>query len=641
MFGTTHTGMPPKKKRNVRCARHRGLLNHAPAFHYSFRMKSSRRPDPDDRTVPPFGGRIQRLNTRISGFHLRDYWWRLLDFFEASRARRVALFAAAFFIIAGLAAWTWAYPWWERRNAIRIAQQWLDAGQLRNAAEAAQRAAALAPERPEPWQIASELARLGHQYDQALTYAHRAADLAPEDFPLAVTLATAALNAGKPVEAAAVLARLPVEKVNASPEALRLHGELARRDLRLTEARDSFEAALKLEPGSAINEVPLGLILLHSTITTERQHGLDLLGHWTADRQWGPVALRTLLQDSVERNDRDGMLRWGEALRTHPAVTVGDMPTWLLAFAKADESRYATALADLEKSHAVTPDAAAQLLGWLNKIGRSEDAVAWIKTLPAPAMRRPPLAVIAAEAYRATGRWAELLAATESGDWGAEANFLRWSYALTAAKKLQDSARADEQWRTLYNPGQLNTGHALFAASTLYSWGLSTEAEALWWRAGEQEGVNAIEALGSLARFYQVKGDADGLYRAFRRLHLLQPQNQDIANNFAFYALLLGREQRLADQIAKSNFEQRPENLNYQATLAFVSVQQGRFAEALTQLRPKASLAASSPGLGFVYGLALAGAGQKNEARVILNALPPETLTTTEAELIKQTLAKP
>jgi predicted Zn-dependent protease len=599
-------------------------------------MKSPRRPDPDDRTVPPFGGKIQRMNSRLSGFHLRDYWWRLLDFFEASRARRVALFATAFLIVAGLAAWTWAYPWWERRNAIRIAQQWLDAGQLRNAAEAAQRAAALAPERPEPWQIASELSRLGHQYEQALAYARRAADLAPDDFPLAVTLASAALNADQPAEAAAILARLPADEINASPEALRLRGELARRNLRLTEARNAFEAALKLEGSKPINEVPLGLILLRSKIATERQHGQDLLAHWAGDREWGPTALRTLLQDATARNDRENMLRWGEALRTHPAMTIGDMPAWLLAFARADESRYATALAQLEKDHAVSPAAAAQLLGWLNQIGRSEDAVAWIKTLPAPALRRPPLAALVAEAYRAAGHWTELRDWTASADWGADTNFLRWAYALTAAQHLRDTSLADEQWRTLYNHALLNTGHALFAASTLYSWGLLTEAEALWWRAGEQEGVNAIEALGSLARLYQVKRDADGLYRAFRRLHLLQPQNQDIANNFAFYALLLGREQRLADQIARSNFEQHPENLNYQATLAFVSVQQGRFAEALVQLRPKAGLAASSPGLGFVYGLALAGAGQKNEARVVLNAVPPESLTVAETDLIKQ-----
>ena len=133
--------------------------------------------------------------------------------------------------------------------------------------------------------------------------------------------------------------------------------------------------------------------------------------------------------------------------------------------------------------------------------------------------------------------------------------------------------------------------------------------------------------------------DAEGLYRAFRRLHSLQPQDAAIANNFAFYAVLLNREQRVAAQAARTNAEQHPDNLNYVATHGFALVQQGRLTDALAILRPKASLAASSPGIAFAYGIALAANGQKTEARPILAQIPPATLTTAEVELIKQKLA--
>ena len=638
MFGTTHTGTPAKKKRNVRFARHPGLLNYAHAFHYPPCMKKPRRPEPDDRTVQPFGSKLRRLNTYLSGFHLRDYWWRLLDFFEASRARRVALYAGAFLFIASLAAWTWAYPWWARRSAIRIAQQWLDAGQLHNAAEAAQRASELAPDRPEPWQIAAELARRGHQYDQALRYAHRAADLAPGDFPIAITLAVTALNAGESAEAAAILNRLPAAEVNASPEGLWLRGELARRDLRLTEARDAFEAAAHLEGAKAVNEVPLGLILLNATAPAERQRGLALLGKWVADREWGLIALRVLLEDAVTRNNPADMLHWADALRAHPGFTVSDMSRYLLALSLADAHRFKEVLAALEKDHAGSPVAAAQLLSWLNQIGHGAEAADWMKTLPPQGMQRPPLVVAGAEALRQAADWPALAAWTDHGDWGGETEFLRWSYGLLAARQLGDTARAEELWRTLYSHAQLNGTHGMFAGSSLYSWGRPSEAEALWWRVAEQEGSLAIEALGSLTRHYQVTRDADGQYRAFRQLHLLQPQNPDIGNNFAYFGLLLGREQRLAEKVARTNSEQHPENLDYLATLAFVSVQQGRYAEALGQLQSKASLATSSPGVAFVYGLALAGAGKKEEARTLLATLPPASLSRPEADLIKRTL---
>lgn len=602
-------------------------------------MKPPRHDPKLERTVPPFPNRLQRTRTRLSAFNLRDYWWRLLDFFEASRLARIGLYAAAFGLVAGAAAWFWVYPAWQKRNSIKIAREWLAAGQLRYAAEAAQKAAAVAPESPEPWTIAAELARLGGQRDKTLQYTRRAAELSPDDPDAGIALAAAALQAGQPAEAATALAKLPAEAVAASPEAQRILGEMARRDLRLTEALAHFEAALKLDGPKAINEVPLGLVLLRSKRPPEHQRGLELLGHWTGDKDWGPAALRGLITDALEQNDRPGLLRWAEALRAHPRLTVADMPVWLGALARADEGRYADALAQLEKDHSVTPDAAAQLLVWLNEIGRSHDAVAWLKTLTAPAMQRPPLVVLAAEAFRASGAWADLQAWTARGDWGPEVNFLRWTYGLVAAKELQDEARADDLWRTLFNHAQIDTGHALFAASSLYGWGRPAEAEALWWRAGGQDGGNAIQALAALARHYQMSHDADGQYRAFRRLHLLQPHDQNIANNFAFFALLLGRDQRLAEQIVQANRETHPDNPDYLATQAFAFLQQGRANDALELLRPKSGSVATSPGIGFTYGLTLAKLGRKNEARTVLAKVPPASLTKAEEALIANVLA--
>lgn len=599
------------------------------------------RSDSGERTAPPFKpGALSRGRAKLEAFHFRDVWWRILDFFEASRGRRVALYCTGVLLITGVAARIWVYPWWTERNAIRVAQQWLEAGEYRNAAEAAERASRVAPTRPEPWRIAAELARIGGQRDKALQYARHAASLAPADFTLGIGWAAAALNADAPDEAKSALEQQPAALVATSAEAQRILGEMARQELRLTAARDYFETALKLEGAKAINEVPLGLILLRSTVAPERQRGLDLLAKWSGDLEWGPAALRTLLADALQRDDRAAIGRWADALRAHPRVTVGDMPTWLLALSRIDPARYAAALAQLQKDHAVSPAAAAQLLGWLTQIGRSADAVAWMKTLPAPAMRRTPLAAIGAEALRAAGEWDDLQAWTDGPSWDTDTEFLRWTYGYEAARQRKDTTKENELWSTLYNHGQLNAGHALFAASTLYSWGRTDKAVELWWRAAEQDGGTAIEALASLARHYQVKRDAEGLYRAFRRLHSLQPQDPGIGNNFAFYALLLGREQRVAAQVARTNNEQHPEHLDYLATQAFSLIQQGRVADALALLRPKASLANSSASIGFSYGLALAANGQKAEARPILERLPPASLTTVEVELIQRSLGR-
>ncbi len=589
--------------------------------------------------MPPFPNRWQRWRAKVQAFHLRDLWWRVLDRWESSRRLRRATYGSLLLALVAGGLWWGAYPLWTKHNAIKIARKWLASGHYQYAADAVAQAMKVAPESPEPWQIAAELARLGGQKDKAIEYARQASNLEPENAELLIAWATEALRADRPQQAEQVLARVPADELDRSSQAQRLLGELARRKVRLTAAKKYFEAALRLDGPIANDEVPLGIILLNATDATERKHGLDLLAKWTADPEWGVVALRLLLQDALARNDRPALLQWAEALRLNPGCTVGDMPTCLLALARADEARFSAVLAGLEKDHAVSPEAATQLLSWLNQIGRSADAVRWMQTLPPAGLQRPPLAVAAAEALRQTADWPALQAWTDGKNWGPEADFLRWAYGLKAARMLDDRAQAEELWRTLYSHAQLNSVHALFAGSTVYTWGMIPEAEALWWRAAGQEGKIAIEALGSLVRHYQQQRDADGQYRVFSQLHLLQPHDAAIGNNFAFFAALTGREQRTAEEVARANLTAAPLNPNYAATYAFILFTQNRSNEALAGLKPLAPETSHSESVAFAYGLALAGTGNKATAKTVLGKLDPATLTLTEVELIKQTLA--
>jgi predicted Zn-dependent protease len=563
----------------------------------------------------------------------------MLDRWESHRSFRRWLYGILTGLVLLAAAALWGYPRWVQHNAIRLARQWLASGHYKYAVEAVEEAMLLAPHSPEPWQIAADLARVGGQFDRAAEYARQAAQRGPDNPNLQIAWAAETLRADRPDEADLILRPLPPEILNPSAPAQRLLGDIARRRNQLTAARQHFENALRLDGPGAIDEVPLGLILLNATDAVERRRGLVLLTKWTPDPAWGAVALRTLLQDALVRNDRAAVLKWAEALRLHPGCTLGDMPTCLLALAQTDAARYATVLATMEKDHAVDPKAAAQLLSWLNQIGRSADAVRWMQTLPPAGLRRPPLVVAAAEALRQIADWPALQDWTTGKDWGADAEFMRWAYGLQAARMRGETGQAEELWRTLYNHAQVNGVHALFAAAALYSWGRVSEAEALWWRAAAQEGKIATEALGSLARHYQVQRDAEGQYRVFRQLNLLQPGNAAVGNNFAFFAALTGREQRQAERIARANREKEPNNRVYLATLAFVLLSQQQPGEALALLQPYAPEAEKFPGLAFAYGLSLAGNGRKAEAHRWLDGLEPASLTHREVELIKSALA--
>jgi hypothetical protein len=139
-------------------------------------------PKPDDNSsTPPFVARRRRWLNHMRNFHIRDVWWGVLDIWDKRvwLRRSVYLLITAGIISAGL--WSWYYPQCLSKNSIKMTRDWIAAGKLRNAAEIVQKANDLMPERPEPWLLASELARLGGQYTLAARYACRAVKLAPEN----------------------------------------------------------------------------------------------------------------------------------------------------------------------------------------------------------------------------------------------------------------------------------------------------------------------------------------------------------------------------------------------------------------------------------------------------------------------------
>jgi len=580
----------------------------------------------------------RRLLAWFRAFELREQWWRLLDYFEAHRKARRLLYGFFVGVVLVVVLWVWVYPWWTRRNAVSMAQQWIAAGQLNYAAEAVRKALDRNPHRPELWMLAAELARLNGQKAMEVEYTHRAALSQPGNSKYTLEWAGAAMRADQWDLAEQTLASISATELDQSSFAQRLLGEQARRKRRNDVAISHFEAALRLDGQGAINEIPLGLCLITLRDSTQRQRGQELLAKWTADREWGASALRILLEDAVRQNDHQAMAKWASALRAHPRCTVGDIPNCLGALAEADAAAFTRVITQLKQDHLANPDAAAQLIGWLNQIGRCGEALDWMKSLPEPNLRRPPLSVSKAESLRLAGDWAALQAWVSQGDWGESLDFLRWAYGMHAARSLGDDKRAGELWRLLQGHARTNSVHTLFAGSTIFTWGLDSEAETLWWLVAGQNNNLAVEALGTLARFYQVRRDALGQYKVFNQLHAMHPQDADVTNNFVFFAVLTGNREQLAEQLAAENLVRFPDNHTYLATRAFVLLMRGHADQALITIKPLAPGLENSSAVGFVYGLALAGTGKKAEARAVLDRLDPAELTLREIELIKVSL---
>jgi tetratricopeptide (TPR) repeat protein len=533
----------------------------------------------------------------------------------------------------------YGYQRWAKHNALRIARQWLDANRLDRAAAAIQDAIASEPDTPAPWHLASELAWRKGNHTVSVDYANKAAVVGEYDADLVLAWGEAAVLADDTAQARKATTYLD-RAAKSTPRGERLLGELERRAGRFAAARDAFQAALDGDvaqgaQSTPMDDVPLGIVSLQTGEAADRARGKSLLRRWSTDLDWGTEALRALLGDAVSHGDKADMVAWAQALRRHPRCTLGDVPVCLQALAEADPPTYQAVLKVLEGLNGKTAVEAAQLLGWLTRIGRPDDAVAWAQSLDPTMAKKPPVAPAVAEALRATNRWAQLKDWLSQGDWGRDVGFMQWAYGFAAARHLGDTTGADSLWQSLYGDGRLSAAHAFFAGDLLYGWGYPKEAEELLWLAADRPDL-AYTALGTLARLYQMQRDAEGQYRAFNRLNEMRPADRDIANNLAYYAALTdaGRQVRI-EQLAEDNFAHEPGNLYYRCTYAFVLVWSGQAPRAMTLLDPVSHDWKKSPAVAFAYGAALANLGRKSEAREVFGSLNPANLNPKEIDWIR------
>lgn len=595
---------------------------------------------PDPEPPPPRSAR--RSLRRLAARSPREHLWAFLDLMDARPALKRTLLIGLPAIAIAVGLGVWGYGHWARNNSVRIARQWLDAGRLDRAGAAVRDALTTEPDLPASWQLASELAwRKGNRL-ASVEYAKRAAVVSGYAADDVLAWAEASILSGDADQAGDAEAYLD-PAARQSPRALRLAGEIDRRGRRFAQARDDFQAALRedISAGAqslAPDDIPLGIVSLQTGMADDRVRGQALLNKWASDPDWGVDALRALLADAVAHRDREAATRWAEGLRMNGRCTLGDIPTCLQALADSDAAAYQAMLGPLEDQSKSNPTRAALLLGWLTQIGRGEEAVRWGQSLDPAEAGKPPVAPGIAEALRATGRWSDLQAWVGRGDWGRDLGFMEWAYGLVAARRLGDASTEDSLWASLREDGIANPAHALFAGDSLYAWGCPKEATELLWTAADRADL-AYEALGSLARLYQVQRDAEGQYRAFSRLNTMRPYDRKIANNYAYFAALtdLGSQTHV-EPVAKDNFAHEPGSVVFRSTYAFVLVWSGQASRAMKLLAPVSRDWKGSPAVAFAYGAALAGVGRKAEAKEVFDSLDPRSLDPKETDWIQTAL---
>src|SRR6478672_4161711 len=475
------------------------------------------------------------------------------------------------------------YENWRERRLLEKATTLLQEGDLTQAAQMAQQLARRHPDSLAALSILADTAER-QNLEEAVAWRERIALLLPKDPDTKLNLASAALRFGK-----LDLAREALDRVSPSDrDSAAFHvvaGWLALAEGNFAEQEEQFAAAVKKQPTNDLYQFNLSALQIRSKDTEKSKGARDTLERLITIAPYRTGALRALLNDAVEHNDRTAADSFAQQLQMSPELTFGDYLLCLNFYQKLDEKKFRRLLEKVKPFAARNASDLASLIDWMNQNELAGDVVKWIDKLP-PAQLSSPLASVAvADAYATVKNWSRLKRWTRTGNWG-NAEYLRLAYGAIAERHLRsdNNSSAKSEFETLWqSAARLSEGvpdHELMLARLATKSQLANQSEELWIRV-EGNPTMRREALDNLRQLYRGKDETTKLYAVLQRLHESSPNEAPITADLARLGLNLGENTESSHQLAKEAYDRAPNEVDCAVTYAFSLHRLGRNAEAL------------------------------------------------------------
>ena len=475
------------------------------------------------------------------------------------------------------------YENWRERRLLEKAATLLQEGDLSNAAQMAQDLALRHPDSLAALSILADTAER-QNLEEAVAWRERIARLLPRDPESQLNLASAALRFGK-----LDLAREALDRVSPSDrDSAAFHvvaGWLALAEGNFAEQEEQFAAAVKKQPTNDLYQFNLAALQIRSKDTEKSKGARDTLERLMTIAPYRTGALRALLNDAVEHNDRTAADSFAQQLQMSPELTFGDYLLCLNFYQKLDEKKFRRLLEKVKPFAARNASDLASLIDWMNQNELAGDVVKWVDKL-SPAQLSSPLASVAvAGAYATVKNWSRLKRWTRTGNWG-DAEYLRLAYSAIAERHLRSgndsSAKSEFEtlWQSAAELSQDAPEHELTLARLATKSQLANQAEELWVRV-EENSTMRREALDNLRQLYRAKDETTKLYTVLQRLHESSPNEAPITADLARLGLNLGENTESSHQLAKEAYDRAPKDINCAVTYAFSLHRLGRNAEAL------------------------------------------------------------
>jgi predicted Zn-dependent protease len=479
------------------------------------------------------------------------------------------------------------YENWHDRRLLNQAATLLQEGKLSQAAEMAQELAHRHPDSLAALSILADTAER-QNLEEAVAWRERIARLLPKDPESQLNYASAALRFGKLDLAREALNRVsPTDRDSAAFHVVA--GWLAQAEGNFAEQEEQFAAAVRKEPKNDLYQFNLAALQIRSKDAEKSRDARDTLERLITSTRYRTGALRALLNDAVERNDRTAADSFAQQLQMSPEVTFGDYLLCLNFYRKLDEKKFRQLLEKVKPFAARNVSDLASLIDWMNQNGLAGDVVKWVDKLPPARLSSPSASVVVADAYATVKNWSRLKRWTRTGNWG-DAEYLRLAYDAIAERHSRSGkeSSANSEFETLWRSAdELSEGvpeRELILARLATKWQLASQAEELWIRVEENPTMRR-EALDNLRQLYRAKDETTKLYAVLQRLHESSPNEASIAADLARLGLNLGENSESSHQLAKEAYDRAPNEVNCAITYAFSLHRLGRNAEALAIIK--------------------------------------------------------
>ncbi|MFL6499390.1 MAG: hypothetical protein ACJ8LL_01575 [Candidatus Udaeobacter sp.] len=479
------------------------------------------------------------------------------------------------------------YEHWRERRLLEKAATLLQEGGFTEAAQIAQDLASRHPDSLAALSILADAAER-QNLEEAVAWRERIALLLPKDPESQLNLASAALRFGKIDLAREALHRVPASDRDSAAFHV-VAGWLARAEGNLAEQEEQFAAAVKREPKNNLYRFNLAALQIRSKDGDKSKDARETLEQLTTVTPYRTGALRALLNDAVERNDRAAADSFAQQLQMSPEVTFGDYLLCLNFYQKLDEKKFRRVLEKVKPFAARNASDLASLIDWMNQNELAGDVVKWIDKLPSAKLNSPPASIAVADTYATVKNWSRLKRWTRSGNWR-DAEYLRLAYGAMAERHLRsdNDPNTKSEFETLWqSAAELSTDvpeHELTLARLATKWRLTSQAEELWVRVEENPTMRR-EALDNLRELYRARDETTKLYTVLERLHESSPNEAPITADLARLGLTLGENTESSHQLAKEAYDRAPTDVNCAVTYAFSLHRLGRNAEALAIIR--------------------------------------------------------